>query len=77
MKIAVFWDVAPCSLVEVLEVLAASIIRAMMMEAARISETFVNSNQTIRRSIPEHSDLHTRRRENLKSKQMRNCRLLS
>jgi hypothetical protein len=41
MKMAVFWVVAPCSLVEVYqrsEVLAAPIIRAMialMMEAAR------------------------------------------
>jgi hypothetical protein len=53
MKMTVFWDVAPCSLVEVSEVLAASIIRArvseeflsrslliaLMMEAASISET--------------------------------------
>jgi hypothetical protein len=37
MKMAVFWVVAPCSLVEVV----ASIIRAMM-EAASTSETLVN-----------------------------------
>jgi hypothetical protein len=44
---AVFWVVAPCSLVEVTnvsEVLAASIIRAiaLIMEVARTSEALVN-----------------------------------
>jgi hypothetical protein len=35
MKVAVFWNVAPCSLVtDVSEVLAASIIRAMMEAAS-------------------------------------------
>jgi hypothetical protein len=69
---AVFWIVAPCSLVEVYrvsEVLAASIIRAMiglMMEAARTSETSVNFYQTARRYNPEDSHLRTHRRENLK-----------
>jgi hypothetical protein len=54
MKIAaVFWVVAPCSL---LEVLAASIIR-LMMEAARTSETLVNFYQTTRRYNPEDSHL--------------------
>jgi hypothetical protein len=48
------------------EVLAASII-ALMMEAARTSETSVNFYHTTRRNIPEDSHLHTRRRENLKS----------
>jgi hypothetical protein len=38
MKMAVFWVVAPCSL---------------MMEAASTSETSVNFYQTTRRSIPE------------------------
>jgi hypothetical protein len=66
-KIAVFWAVAPCSLVEAL---AASINRAviaLMMEAARTSEKLVNFYQTTRRYTPEDSHLHTRRRENLKS----------
>jgi hypothetical protein len=52
------------------EVLAASIIRAMitlMMEAASTSETSVNFYQTTRRYNPEDSHLRTRRRENLKS----------
>jgi hypothetical protein len=40
---------------------------ALMMEAARTSETLVNSYQTTRRCNPEDSDLRTHRRENLKS----------
>jgi hypothetical protein len=43
------------------EVLAASIIRVI------ISETLVNLYQTTRRNNPEHSHLHTRSPENLKS----------
>jgi hypothetical protein len=39
-----------------------------MMAAVRASETPVNFNVTTRRYIPEDSKLHTRRRENLKSK---------
>jgi hypothetical protein len=68
---AVFWVVAPCSLVEVTnvsEVLAASIIRALvnfyqttlialMVEAARTSETLVNFYRTARRYNPEDSHL--------------------
>jgi hypothetical protein len=60
---AVFWVVAPCSLVKfyqthgVSEVLAASII-ALMMEAARTSETLVNFYQTTWRYNPEDSHLH-------------------
>jgi hypothetical protein len=46
------------SLPDVLEVLAASIIREMM-EAASTSETSVNFYQTARRNNPENSDLHT------------------
>jgi hypothetical protein len=40
---------------------------ALMMEAARTSETSVNFYQTTRRYNPEDSHRHTRRRENLKS----------
>jgi hypothetical protein len=47
-------------------VLAASIIRAMMV-AESTSETSVSFYQTVRRNNPEDSHLHTRRRENLKS----------
>jgi hypothetical protein len=47
---AVFWIVVPCSLV---------IIRAiaLMMEAARTSETLVNFYQATRRYNPEDSNL--------------------
>jgi hypothetical protein len=38
-----------------------------MLEAVRTSETSVNFNVTARRYIPEDSELHNRRRENLKS----------
>jgi hypothetical protein len=37
------------------------------MEAVRTSETSVDFYETTRRNIPEACNLHTRRRENLKS----------
>jgi hypothetical protein len=40
---------------------------ALMMEAARTSETLVNFYQTTRRYNPEDSHLRNHRRENLKS----------
>jgi hypothetical protein len=40
---------------------------ALMTEAASTSETLVNFYQTTRRNNPEENNLHTRRRENLKS----------
>jgi hypothetical protein len=40
---------------------------ALMMEAARAFETFVNIYHTTRRYNPEDSHLRTHRRENLKS----------
>jgi hypothetical protein len=50
------------------DVLAASIIRVMMMmEASRTSETLVNFYQTTRHYNPGDSHLRTHRRENLKS----------
>jgi hypothetical protein len=48
-------------------VVATSIIVALMMEAARISETLVNFYQTIQRYNPEDNHLRTNSRENLKS----------
>jgi hypothetical protein len=48
MKITVFWDVAPYSLVEI----------TLMMEAVITSETSVNFYETTLRSIPEDSRLH-------------------
>jgi hypothetical protein len=65
MKMVGFWDVAPCSLVEVyrrFKVLAASIISvviALTMEEAGTSETSANFYQTIRRNIPEHKSSFT------------------
>jgi hypothetical protein len=41
--------------------------KALMMKAARSSETLVNFYQTTRRYNPEDSHLRTQRRENLKS----------
>jgi hypothetical protein len=38
-----------------------------MMEAARAPETSVDIDSTTQQYIPEDSELHTRRRENLKS----------
>jgi hypothetical protein len=40
---------------------------ALMMEAARTSETLVNFYQTTRRYNPEDNHLRTHSRENLKS----------
>jgi hypothetical protein len=77
---AVFWVVAPCSLVAVYRPFRgtccihhqgdASSIIALMMEATGSSETSAYFYQTTRRYNPEDSHLHTRRRENLKSYQM-------
>jgi hypothetical protein len=48
MKMAVFWVVAPCTLLEVI---------ALMMEVASTSETSVNFYQTTRRYNPEDSHI--------------------
>jgi hypothetical protein len=55
---------------DVSEVLASSIIRAriaLMMEATSTSEMLVNFYQTTQHNDSEHSHLHTRCNENLKS----------
>jgi hypothetical protein len=53
---------------DVSEVRAASIIRAFaLMEAERTSERSVDIQLRTRQYIPEDSELHIRRRENLKS----------
>jgi hypothetical protein len=52
---------------DVSEVLIASIIIAMMIEAASTSEMLLNLYQTTRRNVPQDDHLHTRRRENLNS----------
>jgi hypothetical protein len=43
---------------------------ALMMQAARTSEKFVNFHQTTRRNILEVSHLHTCRRDDLKTHQL-------
>jgi hypothetical protein len=48
IKMAVFWDVVPCSLVEVI---------TLMIEAASTSEMSVNFYQTTWRKNPEDSHL--------------------
>jgi hypothetical protein len=48
MKMTVFWDGAPCSLVEV----------ALMMEAVSTCETAINFYKAVWHNIPENSQLH-------------------
>jgi hypothetical protein len=52
MKFRVFWDVAPCSQVDVDQRFI-----ALMMEVVLTSETSVNINFSTRRYIPEDSKL--------------------
>jgi hypothetical protein len=54
MEMAVFWVVAPCSLVQVYRRFRG----VLMMEAASTSKTSVNFYQTTRRNNPEDSNLH-------------------
>jgi hypothetical protein len=61
-KMAVFWVVAPCSLVEVYRRFRAM---SLMLKAASTSEMLVNFYQTARRNNLEDSP-HTRRCDNLK-----------
>jgi hypothetical protein len=57
----------PCSLVVVSEVRAASVIRAVTMEAVRTSETSVCFDETTLRYPPEDCHLLSCCCENLKS----------
>jgi hypothetical protein len=61
MKMTVFWDVSPCSLVETYQR-----FRCVYRFHHR-PETSVNSYENTQRNIPEVSHLHTRFRDNLKS----------
>jgi hypothetical protein len=71
---AVFWFVAPFSLVEVYRHFRGTCClnhqgddeEALMTETASTSEMSVNFYQTTRRYNPEDSHLHIPRRENLK-----------
>jgi hypothetical protein len=54
MKMAVFWVVAPCSLVEVYQRFRGPCCSiALMMEAASTFEKLLNFYQTTRRYFPE------------------------
>jgi hypothetical protein len=60
---AVFWVVAPCSLVEVyLRFSGACLLIAPMLEVLSTSETTVNFYQSTRHNNPEDNHLHTRSR---------------
>jgi hypothetical protein len=62
----VFWDVLPCKI-------TVDRPSSLMMEAVRTSETSVD-NYFSRQYIPEdNSELHTRRRENMKSHTIELC----
>jgi hypothetical protein len=71
----IFWDVAPCSLVETGRRFGGAYClhhrgdEAVIMGAVSISGTSINLYQTARRNIPEDSHLHTRHLENMKSHQ--------
>jgi hypothetical protein len=68
LKAAVFWDVAPCSLVDIDR-------RFRGAEAVSSSETSVNIDETTRRNIPEDNHLHKCHRENLRSQLSFICRI--
>jgi hypothetical protein len=69
LKITVFWDVAPCSLVEIGRRfgVAYRLLHQGDEIAVIFSKTSIITYQTIQFSIPEDSRLYSRRRENLKS----------
>jgi hypothetical protein len=71
MKIAVFWDVASCSLVETEPQFQAACCLSHNEQAARSSKVSVNSCQTAGCSTPEDSHLHSRRSKKLKSQHVR------
>jgi hypothetical protein len=54
MKMAVIWDIAPCSLVEARRLFIAIVL---MIEKVRTSETSFYSNETTRGCISEGSNL--------------------
>jgi hypothetical protein len=74
MKFAVFWDIAPCSLVkftDVSDVFTAFVSHLIMMEAVNTSDVPVNVCQAARRSIQQDWNLHTRRGEKKQFRQNR------
>jgi hypothetical protein len=78
MKMTVFWDMAPWSLVQVdWRFRDAYYLHhhgdEMIIVAARVSQNSVHICRSTQRYIPESCHLHTRRRENLKSNWFRFC----
>jgi hypothetical protein len=72
IKFRVFWDILPCSHLDVYRRFRGACFLhlpgdELQMEAARTSETSVDIEFRTQQYIPEDSELHTRRRENLKS----------
>jgi hypothetical protein len=63
LKFRVFWDVAPCSCVEVDRLSRPPVL---LMEAVHPSQPSDNLNMTTRRYVPQDSGLHTRPHGNLK-----------
>jgi hypothetical protein len=59
MKMAVFWDVSPCSLANIDDAseVRTDFITRMMMEAVSISETSASIYQTTRLNLPEDRHL--------------------
>jgi hypothetical protein len=57
VKMAVFWDVAPCSLVEIDRSFRGTYCPELMMGALSSSETSMNFYQTVLRNIPEDGHL--------------------
>jgi hypothetical protein len=79
---SVFWVVAPCTLINTDRRFRAAycsiivVTLPLVMEAVCTSETSVSFNETPRRYIPEYSQLHTRRRENVKSRCIQSVQLI-
>jgi hypothetical protein len=69
VKMTVFWDVAPCSLIKVYRRFKCAC--CLHHQGDSLSETPANFYRTSRRNIPEDSHFHTRRRENLESHRFR------
>jgi hypothetical protein len=61
MKFRVFWDVAPCSHVQVDQRFRGVHCDCLMMEAVHTSETLINSNVTTKRYNTEDYTLYSRR----------------
>jgi hypothetical protein len=73
MAMDVFWDAAPCSLIEIDLIFQRCLLAPSSGtygpdEGSRsVFETPVNLYETARRNLPEYGQLHAQRRKNLKS----------